>query len=129
MGAIVFILTGITRVRRSTITRRHIRLGLAAGCAILAVTAALFLNGAELQSGGSDAARIEEAVNDWLGDSGYLEYDLDIDGDSVRVVAVGPDTDMPDTSELADDLRVRLGRTITVEAVFLVGEVGTATGS
>ena len=128
MGSVVFILTGIAPVRRATTTRRQVRLWLAVGTSALLVGALLLLNGAELQSTGAEIVRVEAVVNDWLIDSEHYAYDVEIVGDTVTAVVIGPDTDIIDTSELATDLSAQLGRTITVEALFLVGELSTSTG-
>lgn len=67
-------------------------------------------------------------MDDWLNESEHYAYDVESAGDTVTAVVIGPHTDIPDTSELATNLSTQLGRTITVEAHFLVREINTSTG-
>lgn len=127
MGGMVFVLTGIASVPTSAITKRHVRVWLTVGAATIAVTAVLFLNGAQLQSGGTEVGHIEATVEDWLGDGEYYVDELDYDGDTVTAVVIGPDSERPDAAELANLLAEQLDQTVTVEVQFFSGEFSTAT--
>lgn len=131
MGGVTFVLTGVTPLARLTDQQRRLRTWSSAlGVAAIVVIGALALNGAEIARNSLERSGVEAAVAEWVVTAErFTTAQVNIEGDTVTVVVVGPDDGLPMVQPLADDLSTRLGRAISVEVRHVVEQRASATGS
>lgn len=124
MGGLTFIVTGVTPVRRVAENQHRVRSYLAGVGALAAlVFGALLLTGTQTATNLFEQSSVETAVNQWLDD--HPQHSLvrvDLEGDTVTAVIVGPSEDAPLASTVASDLRNTLGRSVTADVRLIVEE-------
>ena len=118
VGAVVFLLTGVTPLSRATENQYRVRTALAAvGGAAAVVIAALVLNGTSVATNVFEQNAAARVVSDWVAPfPGHTTVGVNVVGDNVSVVLAGPALEQsPSADSLAEDLSTALGRDITVE--------------
>lgn len=127
-GAVTFVLTGFTPLRRMTMSPRRLRTTFATITVLgLMVFGALAAGSDDLNTEVFRLDDTQSEVEDWLGDDTSLRVvNLDVDGDDVAIEVVGPDRP-PDPTQLAESLSDVLGDDITVTVRWAPEEVFKAT--
>ncbi|MGI9612016.1 MAG: DUF389 domain-containing protein [Acidimicrobiales bacterium] len=130
VGGLMFVITGVTPIGRlaDNQQRTHTSLVAVAGVATF-VIGALLLNGSEIARNIATRSQIEGSVESWL--DPHLAHDVvdvQIEGDTVTAVIIGPSDGAPDASTLANKLTSELNRETTAVVRLVVEERQSATG-
>ncbi|MEL7155426.1 MAG: DUF389 domain-containing protein [Actinomycetota bacterium] len=130
MGGVVFVITGVTPIQRLADNQQRVRTALAAIGALGAlVIGGLLLNGAQIAQDVAETDDVEDVASTWLEPfPRHRLVQVDLDGDQVVAVVLGPTGGAPGAQELADALADRLDRTVAVDVRLVVEERDTATG-
>ncbi len=130
VGGVTFVVTGVTPLMRVADNQHRVKTAVLVTCtAAVLVVGALMINGAEIATNAFQQSTVEETIDDWLsGASLHRVANIEIDGDNVNAVVIGPSTGLPEVSALADDLADKLGRTITTNVSLVIEERLSATG-
>jgi hypothetical protein len=130
VGGLTFVLTGVTPLVRVANTQHRVRTAVLVTCtAAVLVVGALMINGAEIATNAFQQSTVESTIDDWLADDPlHRVAGIEIEGDTVSAIVIGPSEGLPDVTGLADDLSDKLGKPITANVSLVVEERLTATG-
>ncbi len=124
MGGLTFIATGVTPISQAAANQHRVATSLG-GVTVLAaiVLGSLFLNGSQAATNLLGQGAVEDTVDQWLDASAaHRVVDVNLDGDTVTAVVVGPSEGLPAPTGLAADLSEELDRDITLDLRHIVEE-------
>jgi uncharacterized membrane protein len=119
-GALVFLLTGFTPLRRVIERRDWISRTLTTvGVLFLAVFIVLAVTADEISQGSFQLRTVRVTTEEWLGDPTTLSIrEVSVTGSDVEIVIIGP-VPPPSAEELAADLEEALERDIDLKVIYL----------
>lgn len=131
VGGLTFVVTGVTPLQRLTENQHRTRTSLAAiGGLAAVIIGALLLNGAQAAQDLARQGTADDAVVAWL--EPYPDHDpvqIEVDGDTVTAVILGPSEGAPQADALAERLAQTIGRSVTANVRLVVEERDAATAS